>query len=416
MSSSFLSAVDASLDEESESIPKEGLVSTGESNWCLFCGSDSKKFRHVDKCDMYPLSDKCRILKTLKVLQRKKISNVLNSNSINHFSCSICKKKVCLNCAMAICRKMEVNNDHHGDLWYHNVISNYDTNSSNSFIGHCCEIRSNIANCKGNITKENSKFGLRYDGYIHLPQLGLLIPPPILTHIDIHAFGKETHNGIPSLLHAVVGYSTSSKCMEDNVIPDNSNSKIISKLQLPIEIQDINDKILKVNCHIDTYLMGVKMETKNIQHKSVSVENITGSKIVQEPESSGIWIILAKVNKYDSKAQLVNVRLPSKLSKTDYSEDYVKQLYNDVKELIPRNALECTRTSGSNGETTYRNRNILKLLKSNSAFPRKGKGVKLVRRQNYWRCYYLAPGNQSCKTYQNKHKIACWKYPQPNIG
>ena len=103
-----------------------------------------------------------------------------------------------------------------------------------------------------------------------------------------------------------------------------------------------------------------------IYNTSVSIEHITGSKIVQEPDSSGIWIILAKVNKYDSKAQLVNVRLPSKLTKMDYSEDYVKQLCNDVKELIPRNALECTRTSGSNGETTYTNTNILKLLKSNS--------------------------------------------------
>ena len=40
----------------------------------------------------------------------------------------------------------------------------------------------------------------------------------------------------------------------------------------------------------------------------------------------------------------------------------------------------------------------------------------MVKRPNYWCCYYLASGNRSCKTYQNKRKIACWKYPQPNIG
>ena len=72
--------------------------------------------------------------------------------------------------------KMELNNEHHGDVWYRNILSSFENNSPNTFIGHCCEIRSNIEECKAEGIEVQSKLGLRYDGYIHLPLLCLLKP------------------------------------------------------------------------------------------------------------------------------------------------------------------------------------------------------------------------------------------------
>ena len=45
---------------------------------------------------------------------------------------------------------------------------------------------------------------LRYDGYLHLPELGILIPPPILKYVDVHGFGKEDSTDVPGLLHDVI--------------------------------------------------------------------------------------------------------------------------------------------------------------------------------------------------------------------
>ena len=86
----------------------------------------------------------------------------------------------------------------------------------------------------------------------------------LMVLLFIHAFGKGSHNGIPGILHAVVRYDTASKCMEYNVLPDNSSTVILSKLEMPIVIKDINGKLVKMNCCIDTYLMDISMETTNI--------------------------------------------------------------------------------------------------------------------------------------------------------
>ena len=67
-------------------------------------------------------------------------------------------------------------------------------------------------------------------------------------------------------------------------------------------------------------------------------------------------------------------------------------LYQDTLKLLSNNGYDAKRKGGSNGKTTYDNGAILSLLKSNSAFVRKGKGVKIVKKETIWVCYYLAAG------------------------
>ena len=47
--------------------------------------------------------------------------------------------------------------------------------------------------------------GLRYDGYFHIPELLILLPPPIVKNVDVHGFGNEDIAEIPGILHGVVG-------------------------------------------------------------------------------------------------------------------------------------------------------------------------------------------------------------------
>ena len=56
--------------------------------------------------------------------------------------------------------------------------------------------------------------------------------------------------------------------------------------------------------------------------------------------------------------------------------DISQKLYKALLYKRRDNEFDATRDGGSNGETPYENSNILSLLIYNTAFMRKGKGVK----------------------------------------
>ena len=58
----------------------------------------------------------------------------------------------------------------------------------------------------------------------------------------------------------------------------------------------------------------------------------------------------------------------------EYDSDFSKDLYNALLCKLRNNVFDATCDGRSNGETTYENSNILSLLRSNTAFIRKGKG------------------------------------------
>ena len=78
--------------------------------------------------------------------------------------------------------------------------------------------------------------------------------------------------------------------------------------------------------------------------------------------------------------------------------------------------MDTTRTGGSNGLPTFSNNNILKLLKSESTFIRKGKGVKLVKTAKKWKCYYISAGGKKKSQHVIDRKVSMWEIPQPRLG
>ena len=52
---------------------------------------------------------------------------------------------------------------------------------------------------------------LRYDGYLHLPLLNILLSSPSKKYVDIHRFGGEDNTEQPGFFHGVINLA----CVED---------------------------------------------------------------------------------------------------------------------------------------------------------------------------------------------------------
>jgi len=144
----------------------------------------------------------------MKLLRRKLNLVSPPERKINHLKCMTCHSKACILCIRSIRIQMKENNDHLDDKWYQQVQhAILQDKPPIFFLGHCCEIKQKINECvqRNNPPLKNTeKMVLRYDGYLHFPELGILIPPPILKYVDVHGFGKEDSTDVPGLLLGVI--------------------------------------------------------------------------------------------------------------------------------------------------------------------------------------------------------------------
>ena len=63
-----------------------------------------------------------------------------------------------------------------------------------NFIGYYYKVGNRIKEYRSTTkisSVTNIPLSLRYDGFLHLPQLQILLPPPIVRYINIHGFVKE---------------------------------------------------------------------------------------------------------------------------------------------------------------------------------------------------------------------------------
>ena len=133
-----------------------------------------------------------------------------------YIKCSLCHSRVCVDCVLAIYNKISTVVKEPDDTWYQNVknfLENGIAIDDVSFVGHCCEVRQQIEKCVK--TKQYSEINhneLQHDGFLHIPQLHILIPPPIRGWIDVHGLGAEDQLDIPGLIHGVFGYETANIC------------------------------------------------------------------------------------------------------------------------------------------------------------------------------------------------------------
>lgn len=169
----------------------------------------------------------------------------------------------------------------------------------------------------------------------------------------------------------------------------------------------------EIDCCIETFYIDIHVNTDKLKHHHVSLQDISSSKILVPPSSAIIWIVLAKVSPYSKKAHLVNIRWPSTIEQSTINS---KKLFSDAQKLLRNDGMETTRTGGSNGLPTYSNYNILQLLKSESAFIRKGKGVKVVKGKNKWHCFYISSSGKTKSTHMMERTVAKWDAVQPQLG
>ena len=156
-------------------LPTEGDDLTSESNLYVFCGSGSRKKRKFESCHTYQASSFTKLLAALQIVIHKLKMNILRNLSINHLQCYQCHSRACVSFIESVCTAMRQNNNNINDQWYDSVqtaINNDDY--PHNCIGHCCKIVNRVKECR-NATKVLSvtdiPLGLRYDGFLHLPQL-----------------------------------------------------------------------------------------------------------------------------------------------------------------------------------------------------------------------------------------------------
>ena len=157
-------------------------------------------------------------------------------------------------------------------------------------MGHCCEVVKQIEHERASnvycCPPSNNK--IVYDGYIHLPQLHILIPPPLHNCIDVHGFGKEDEIDIPGLLHGVVGYETGRKCFIQQIIPSGKLCKANVLQSGKFSFIDINGNKRLVDCNIETFYLDIHINCNKLKHHHVSVLNVSLSKCLVPPTHSTI--------------------------------------------------------------------------------------------------------------------------------
>ena len=391
-----------------------------ESRTCVFCGEHTRKKRKRNLCDTYQEHKVGKIPSSLKKIYNKKLSSPHQPHQPS-VVCSVCNSHACYLCVKAICERMKQNELHPEDKWYQQMSEwIYNNNYPNTdFVGHCCELLKSIEKERASSVYRStesliqSNNNICYDGYIHLPQLHILIPPPLHNSIDVHGFGKEDELDVPGLLHGVVGYETGRRCCDEQIIPSGKLCVGNAIQSGKFSFVDIHGNKTLIDCRIETFYIDVHVNCNKLKHHHVSLNDISLSKCLVAPSFPTIWIIIAKVSPYSKKAHLVNIRWPSNIN---LSSKKSKNLFADAMKLVRNNGMETTRTGGSNGLPTFSSYNILRLLKSETAFIRKGKGVKVVKGEKKWHCYYISSGGKSTSMHMVHRVAAKWDAVQPQLG
>ena len=184
-----------------------------ESKTCVFCGENSRQDRKRKSCDTYEAHQNKSVPKMLHKVA-KKHGSLIRRTIYDEIKCSVCGMFSCVKCITAVCAKLEESNSHHNDRWYQEVKHVLQGKHPSDFVGHCCEIQQSVSEL---IAEENALAAINskdiyLDGYLHLPQLHILLPPPLHNFIDVHGFGEEDSIDLPGLIHGVVDYKTAKYC------------------------------------------------------------------------------------------------------------------------------------------------------------------------------------------------------------
>ena len=120
-----------------------------------------------------------------------------------------------------------------------------------SYIGHCYEIKIKIEQCLNDnlISKsDNNRDKLLYDGYLHLPEMHLLLSPLVINYVDIHGFAKEDNLDTPGLLYGVINKEHARKYFEGNIKPDGKQYTKLSQKFEKFQFIDVYGNTILLQC------------------------------------------------------------------------------------------------------------------------------------------------------------------------
>ena len=411
---------------EGECCLLEDTEDLAESEYCSFCGENTKNHRYNENAICRYSKSKPIVSndsKALRWLQNRVTDfgdlnpqrNLTNVSNIHFLQCSICNRKSCFSCVKKLRQQMYDDKTHTNDTWYSETSEILGGSMiPSSFVGHCCEIKERIKEARNRsqviLTDEENSDNVLKAGLLHFPQLSIFIDSPMTDHVDVHGLGAEKclNNEKPGLIHAVlhkdfIKPSAKPKCTLIH------NTEFFYKFKT---IEGINETIV---CQIDIFKINSTKNIKELSHIFPTEESIKGSTLVECDTYVDVWIILATVSEEAKNVHLVNTRWKSNLSQKWKSDSLKKALYKDIMADLKNDGLELVRKGGSNGLTTYDNDGILQLLSKESTFPRKGKGVKVLQQGKLWKCYYLAASKTPNQTSKTRNFVS-YSYPQPKIG
>ena len=153
----------------------------------------------------------------------------------------------------------------------------------------------------------NSNTNLLYNGYLHLPEIQLLLPPPVINYVDVHGFGAEVSPDTPGLLHGVINQKNARKCFENQIIPDGQQCTELCSHFRKLPFIDVFGDTMQLQCYIQMFEINVEYLTKDRQHQDVTINDILHSRLLIVPPNGHIWIILAKKKMSSSHFNLVNI-------------------------------------------------------------------------------------------------------------
>ena len=308
------------------------------------------------------------------------------------------------------------------DKWFRQVVEFVNNNIvPKNFIGHCCELKSKI---KDNMKIEDhiTTNPIKYDGYLHFPQVDILLDTPLVTHVDVHGLGKEDPlQGTPGLLHGVVDKECAINCFKDNIVPLGVKSNCMVSYKSSLLFDDMFDRKTRLRYHLEVFEINdcLVQETRDLKHSRPSPSHVQSSSLLKNDMNDiDVWIILGKPKNTDSGCHLINMRWKSNLDYKKWTNgNNVKGLYDSLLSKCSNNGMQVQRSGGSNGLTSINNTDILQLISTNCAFPRKGKGVKVVRKRTKWKCYYVGVRKNKNEDTKGVNKnFVSWNYQQPQRG
>ena len=221
--------------------------------------------------------------------------------------------------------------------------------------------------------------------------MGLFIDSPSFNEVDVHSIG-EVKGESPGLWHCVPSKTCCSRALENELFPKKYENR--TSFGLRCNLAGIKGKLILEESlvQIDVIKQDRKMFNKKRKGSNdLSDREISDSVLFKPSSTADVSIVI--FHSEESKASvLVLMRIHNRSNTTNPKMSEMIQLYDYITQdgMLRHGGYDSARSAGSSGLTEFNN-TMARFLNVPSNFPRKVTGVKLVKKQFYWKAFYMSP-------------------------